>query len=146
MGLGEHGVGETVSDDALDLLASVTPLLADKTLATRVNRNRISGEKFPVAVLSLKTPDYDVESGTGVNLFYHGTIDRATHDAMNRDPMVTFEGEGSRVDVPVVRGSRMVFDQERFTENGEEQRMLVVRLAGNLLDGLGVVRPIPSNS
>jgi hypothetical protein len=124
----------------MDGVKFVTRLLVDDPRTIRRNTH-FFGTKFPRVVLTLSTPGYDEKKGDGSRVSYTGEIDRATKDAFEPDPFVTFESGSESVNVPVVPCLPMVADGTRIANMLPHQQELAVSLASKILVGLGVTFP-----
>lgn len=124
----------------MDAITRAARLLVNDPRTVRSNIRR-SGQKFPLVELTLSTPDYDKKQGYGSRVSYFGTIDRASRDAFEEQPFVTFVSGRERVDVPVIPRFPMVADGERIADMPPEQQALATMLASKILVELGITSP-----
>lgn len=129
----------------IEILASVTRLLVEHPRTQRADGNSPKnwGSKFPFTVLSLTSEDYDRNTGTGYRVSYSGVIDRATRDAMDRDPVVRIAAGKNEALVPVAERLPMIVDTERLRLMSPNALELAARLANEVLLSLGAR---PANS
>ncbi len=135
-------VGETTSTvpseadlSKIEILASVTRLLVEHPLTKREDGTNPKnwGSKFPWTVLSLTSEDYDYRAGTGYRVSYSGVIDRATRDAMDRDPAVRITAGSDEAFVPVAERLPMIVDTERLRRMSPNALELAAKLANEIL-------------